>query len=232
MLILHLLDSCGADLATLLADPARWRDTQAKSAIAAAAKSLGVKRQDIYRRIGEFARLLAPVGLVATDGVSSGWLRVLHGEIEGFGERTAEAARSASPETGAHLAAIAAAATRTAVLSGLVLGMLDYAVLDIGGTVRRWNAELPVLRQAIERLSLMLDEWPALMKFEHDALRGPTDDVIAQLRVLRSMLPRQPDADPPGDHAADTEAGSPSVSCVLGTRLSAIRSMLCVATSR
>ena len=232
VLILHLLDSCGADLATLLADPARWRDTQAKSAIAAAAKSLGVKRQDIYRRIGEFARLLAPVGLVATDGVSSGWLRVLHGEIEGFGERTAEAARSASPETGAHLAAIAAAATRTAVLSGLVLGMLDYAVLDIGGTVRRWNAELPVLRQAIERLSLMLDEWPALMKFEHDALRGPTDDVIAQLRVLRSMLPRQPDADPPGDHATDTEAGSPSVSCVLGTRLSAIRSMLCVATSR
>jgi hypothetical protein len=233
VLILHLLDSCGADLARLLVDPARWRDTQARSAIATVAKALGVKRQDIYRRIGEFARLLAPVGLVATDGVpSTGWLRVLHDEIEGFGQRTAAAARSGSPEMGTHLAAIAAAAARTALLSGMVLGMLDYAVLDIGGTVRRWNSELPVLRQAIERLSLMLDEWPALMKFAHDALRGPTNDVIAQLRVLRSMLPRLPDADPPGGDAADTDAGSPSVSVVLGTRLSAVRSMLCVATSQ
>jgi hypothetical protein len=77
-----------------------------------------------------------------------------------------------------------------------------------------------------------LDEWPALMKFAHDALRGPTNDVIAQLRVLRSMLPRLPDADPPGGDAADTDAGSPSVSVVLGTRLSAVRSMLCVATSQ
>ena len=83
----------------------------------------------------------------------------------------------------------------------MVLGMLDYAVLDIGGTVRRWNSELPVLRQAIERLSLMLDEWPALMKSAHDALRGPTDDVRRQLRVLRSMLPRLPDGDPPGERS-------------------------------
>ena len=87
---MHLLDSCGADLATLLADPAHWRDKQAKSAVAAAAKGLGMKRQDIYRRVGEFARLLTPVGLVATEGVAaSGWLRVLHGEIEGFGQSTA-----------------------------------------------------------------------------------------------------------------------------------------------
>ena len=74
--------------------------------------------------------------------------------------------------------------------------MLDYAVLDIGGTIRRWNTELPVLRQAIDRLSLMLDEWPALMKMARDALRGTTDEMIDQLRVLRSMLPRVPDADP------------------------------------
>jgi hypothetical protein len=114
----------------------------------------------------------------------------------------------------------------------MVLGMLDYAVLDIRGTVRRWNVELPVLRQAIERLSLMLDEWPSLMKFAHDALRGPADEVIAQLGVLCSMLPRLPDADSPsGDHAAD-EPGSSSVAGVLGARLSAIRAMLCAAPSQ
>ena len=47
------------------------------------------------------------------------------------------------------------------------------------------------------------------------------------------MLPRLPDGDPAGGgDATDVEDGSPSASGVLGTRLSAIRSMLCVATSQ
>jgi hypothetical protein len=159
-------------------------------------------------------------------------LRVLHNEIEAFAQSMATASRSGSPEVSAHLAAIAEAARRTAQLSGVVLGMLDYAVLDIGGTIRRWNTELPVLRQAIERLSLILDEWPSLMKLARDALRGPPGEMPTQLRVLRSMLPRMPDAAPSGaDHAPDGNAGSPSVSDVLGGRLSAIWSMLCVSLS-
>jgi hypothetical protein len=41
------------------------------------------------------------------------------------------------------------------------------------------------------------------------------------------MLPRLPDADPASDdHASNRDVGSPSVSQVLGARLSAIRSML------
>jgi hypothetical protein len=228
ILILHLLDSSGADLATLMADPARWRDRDAKAAVAEAATTVGVKRQDIYRRIGELTKLVAPVGLVATQGaIQSGWLRVLHDEIEGFAQSTAATARSGSPDVSAHLAAIAETARRTAELAGVVLGMLDYAVLDIGGTMRRWNTELPVLRQAIERLSLMLDEWPSLMKLAHDALRAPPDERAAQLRLLRSMLPRLPDADPAGDgHPPTGDDGSLSASQVLGARLSAIRSML------
>ena len=142
---------------------------------------------------------MIPVGLIATQGaIQSGWLRVLHDEIEGFGQSMATASRSGSPDVDAHLAAIAEAARRTAEVSGVVLAMLDYAVLDIGGTIRRWNTELPVLRQAIERLSLMLDEWPSLMKLARDALRGPSDEVPAQLRVVRSMLPRMPDVEPSG----------------------------------
>ena len=216
-----------------MADPARWRDTDAKSAVAAAATAVGVKRQDIYRRIGELRELLAPVGLVTTqEAIQTGWLRVLHNEVEAFVQSVATASRSRSPDVSAHLAAIAEASRRTAQLSGVVLGMLDYAVLDIGGTIRRWNTELPVLRQAIERLSLMLDEWPSLMKLARDALRGPPDEMPTQLRVLRSMLPRMPDAAPSGgDHAPDGHAGSPSVSDVLGGRLSAIWSMLCASRS-
>jgi hypothetical protein len=224
ILILHLLDGCGADLAALMADPARWREKEAKSAVAAAAATLGVKRQDIYRRIGEFAKLLSPVGLVSTPGASqSGWLRVLHNEIEAFGQGMENAARSGSPDAGSHLLAIAETAKRTARLSGIVLGMLDYAVLDIGGTIRRWNTELPVLKQAIDRLSLTLDEWPSLMKLARDAMRSQPDEVVRQLRVLRAMLPRLPDGDPGDDQATDGHA----VADTLGARLSIIRSMLC-----
>jgi hypothetical protein len=224
VLILHLLDRSGADLATLMADPPRWRDRDAKAAVAAVATAVGVRRQDIYLRIAEFAKVLAPVGLVTTEGaIQSGWLRVLHDEIEDFGQNVATPLPPGSPDVGAHLTAIAESAGRTAQLAGLVLDMLDYAVLDIGSTIRRWSTELPVLRRAIDRLSLMLDEWPSLMKSAHDALRGPPAEVPAKLRVLRSMMPRVPDADPSSsDHGPD----GPSVSTVLGARLSTIWSMV------
>jgi hypothetical protein len=106
--------------------------------------------------------------------IQSGWLRVLHNEIEAFVQSMAAASRLGSPDVSAPRAAITEAARRTALLSGVLLGILDCAVLDIGGTIRRWNTELPVLRQAIERLSLMLGEWPSLMKLARDAPRGPT----------------------------------------------------------
>ena len=172
--------------------------------------------------------LLAPVGLTATDGaIQSGWLRVLHDEIEGFGQSVAATAQTTRRTSSEHLTAIAEAARRTAQLSGVVLGMIDYAVLDIGGTIRRWNAESRLLRQTIERLSLMLDEWPSLMKRAHDAQRGPPDELIAQLRSLHSVLPRMPNADPSAaDHAPDDHSGSRSVADVLGARLSTIWSML------
>jgi hypothetical protein len=227
VLILHLLDSCGGDLATLAADPDRWRDVHAKTAAAAAAVALGVGRREIYRRIAEFAKLLTPVGLASADGsVQSGWLRVLHGEIEGFSE-SITAVQSVSPDAGPHLAAIAESAKRTAWIAGVVLNMLDYAVLDIGGTIRRWTAELPVLRQAIDRLSLTLDEWPTLMKSVRDALRGPPGEMTEQLRALRSVLPPASDIDAPdSEPVSDNNEGSRSVTQVLGTRLSEIWLML------
>lgn len=225
VLILHLLNSCGADLTTLAADPARWRDIDSKDAVAAAAAAVGIRRQDIYRRIGEFARLLAPVGLITTEGtIQSGWLRALHNEIEGFAENLAMQRLPDTPDADTYLAAIAESAERTACLSAAVFGMLDYAVLDITGTVRRWNTELPVLRQAIERLSLMLDEWPSLMKSVHDVLRGPADELHRKLRVLAAMVPRTPEPERAG--TSDDETGSSSVSDLLGARLATIWSML------
>ena len=224
LLILHLLASCGADLASLTADPVRWRDADAKAAVAAAATALGVKRQDIYRRIGEFTKLLGPVGLVTSEGsIKPGWLRVLHDEIEGFAKSTAMPASAQSADAKGDLAAIADAAKRTAQLAGMVLNMLDYAVLDIGGTIRRWTTELPVLRQAIERLSLTLDVWPPLMKSVRDALRHPPDQLTSELHVLRSMLPLDL---PIGDSGVDDTQTLPSVADVLCARLASYRSLL------
>jgi hypothetical protein len=222
VLVLHLLDSCGADLAKLASDPARWRDVHATSAVSVASTMLGVARRDVYRRLAELMKLLTPIGLVSDDSrMHPGWLRVLQGEIASFA--TTLAAQPVVPDAGAHLSRIAQAAERTARLSGTVLNILDYAVLDITGTLRRWDAEQPVLRQAIDRLSQTLDEWPAIMKAVRDALRCPTDAMIAQLRSVRAVLREQAEAGLP-DGAGNAAHGS--ATRLLATRLSAIMSLI------
>jgi hypothetical protein len=209
ILIVQLLTDCGTGGSKLPASPAGWSDADVRAAVATAAAAVGLNRREIYRRIGEFSRLLAPVGLKAAPGTTpSGWLRVLHAEIDAFGQTLCAAAPRLSSDGSAHLAMIAEAGRRTARLSGLVFDALDYAALDIAGTIRRWDAEVPVLRQSIERLSSLLDEWPALMKLAHDALRAPPEAAAAQLRVVRSMLPRLPDGDPAGQ--GDAPAGCPA----------------------
>jgi hypothetical protein len=228
VLLLHLLSSCDANLAILMADHARWRAVDAKAAVVAAADVVGLRRQDIYQRTSDFAKLLVPVGLVANDGPTQpGWSRILHAEIEAFGRNCTTCPRPGSPNIDASLAAIARSATKTAQLAGTVLSIIDYAVLDICATIRRWNAEQPVLRQVIDQLSTMLDEWPVLMKGVHDALREPEVEAASQLRALCSVLPQTPEAGASADNDDATPgAGSASVSCVLATKLSAIGSML------
>jgi hypothetical protein len=228
VLILHLLDSCGANLASLMANPDCWHDADAKAALTAAAAAMAVKRQQIYLSIAEFAKLLTPVGLVAAEGtIQPGWLRVLHDEIEWFGRNVAVIDQPASANISEYLAAIAESAARTAQLTGVVLSMIDYAVLDIGGTIRRWDAELRPLGRTIDRLSVMLDEWPALMQWVRDAQHGPPDELLGQLRALHCVLPHLPRPDPSGaERASDKHQGAPSVTRVLGARLSTIRSLL------
>jgi hypothetical protein len=202
LLILHLLNSCGAGVATLMADPGHWHDADAKAAVASVAAAVGVRRQDIYRRVGEFARLLAPVGLATTEQtIQSGWLRVLHNEIAAFGQADLRAPSDAS-SADTYLSAIRESAGRTAQLS------------------------------AIDRLSLMLDEWPCLMKSVRDALRGPADAVAGQLRARRSALPEAPEVDPSAtDDRLRDGTGPLSVSPILGGKLSPLWAMLAAGRS-
>lgn len=223
ILMLHLLNSCGGEPGALLAEPGQWRETEAKAALAAVAAATGVRRRDIYPRIAELAHLLVPVGLVAGDRtIQSGWLRVLHNEIAGFSQNQMPAAKSERPDAAQHLQVIADLARRATELSGCVLNIIDYAVLDIVGTIRRWRREQPILRQAIERLSVTLDEWPAFMKLVHDALRFPPEKMIVELVLLRSVLPYVPQA----SGEAIQDPASPSASVVLAGRLSHLWSLL------
>ena len=228
VLILHLLSSCGADPATLIADSSRRGMTGAKAAVAAAAAATGVKRKDIYRRVSEFSKLLVPVGLMATEGpIHSGWLRVLHNEVEALGPDCAVRRQANLPDVSAAWEPIATSAARTAQFTATGLNMIDYSVLDINSTIRQWNTEEPLLRQIITRLSFTLDEWPSLIKAAHDALRDSKDGTVVQLQALRAVLPRAAAVGPTvGGHAVKGSADPPPVARALAVRLSTIWSML------
>jgi hypothetical protein len=230
ILILHLLSSCGADPAALTMAYAGATTDDVKTSLTAAAAEIGIKRQEIYQRVSDFARLLGPVGLIATEGsISPGWLRVLHREIEAFGGNCASSPQAEIPEVAVALAPIAKSASRTAHTSATVLSIIDYSVLDIRTTMRRWTTEQQILKQVIDRLSVMLDEWPALMSAVHEALRGPEPEIALQLRRLGAALPPPSATDPAPED--DKSEGSDTVSAVnraLAARLSTIRAMLTV----
>ena len=228
LLILHLLNSAGSNLASLIADPDRRQATETRAAVAAAAKKIGVRREDIYQRTSELAKLLQPVGFSAVGGpIAPGWLRVLHDEVAAFGKTVACTAKTAPAEIANDLAAVAEAANHTAEISGAVIGMIDYAILDIAATIRRWKQELPILRQVIDRLSWVLDEWPDLMKTLHDIQRGDPANMVSGLHTLRVMLPHPPAMEMPASNPATNAADSPGrVASVLAGRLSTIWSAL------
>ncbi len=229
VLILHLLSSCGAGLTGLTAGSIRSGATETKAAIGAAATTLGVRRQDIYQRASELAKLLLPVGLIGAEGaIQHGWLRILHNEIHAFGQGGASHSPKATPpDANAALAVIFKSATATAQLSGAIISMIDYAVLDIGATIRRWNTEQSVLRQTVDQLSELLDEWLPLMQAIRDALNEPPDHMVAQLNAIRALLPRTPASNrlDNNDVSAD-RIGSDAVSQVLTSKLSPICNML------
>jgi hypothetical protein len=228
ILILHLLNSAGSDLTKLIADRDRRQAPETKSAIAAAATLIGVRREDIYQRTSELARVIQSVGFDAMAGpISPGWLRVMHDELGAFGRETASAAMSAPDDVAKSLKLVVDAANGTAEISGAVIGMIDYAILDIAATIRRWKTEQAVLRQVIDRLSWMLDEWPDLMKTIHDIMRGDPAKIADGLHMVRSMLPRAAAAPLLGDQVAPGGAdGSSRASAVLAQKLSSIWSAI------
>ena len=102
---------------------------------------------------------------------------------------------------------------------------------NIGGTIGRWNAELPVLKASYRTTVGDVGRMARLMKLARDALRAHPAKWLAA-RALRSMLPRMPDAEPSGGIYGRTQCRIAICSDVLGGRLSAIWSMLCASPFR
>jgi hypothetical protein len=196
VLLLQLLGASGVTMASLLADPS---GKPAQAALADAAAALGMKRADIYHRTGELSRLLLPVGFKAPGyTVAAGWLRMLHNEVAGMPAMLLERAATAHAEVAGGLRAIAAASSHAARTSGVVLSLIDRAVLDIHATLRRGEAELPALTKAVERLSWSLDPWADTVRLTAAALRGAPGDLAARLPLLRATLPEEgEEASPP-----------------------------------
>lgn len=189
VLLLQLLGTGGVTMADLLADPS---GKPAQAALADAAANLGIKRADIYRRTGELSHLLLPVGFKAPGyTVAAGWLRLLHNEVAALPAALLERAATAHAEAAGGLRAIAAASSQATRTSGVVLAVVDRAMLDIRATLRRWEAELPALTKAVERLSWSLDPWADTVRLTDAALRGPPGDLAAQLALLRATLPAE-----------------------------------------
>ena len=98
--------------------------------------------------------------------------------------------------------------------------MLDYSVLispaRSGDGDRAADTE-----EALARLALMLDEWPALIKSVNNVLRGPPDGMVSALRSLRHVLTKLPDMAAGGPDSA-SQAG-PDTGSVAQVRLSGCR---------
>lgn len=212
VLLFHLLESTGANIAALIGDPSRREAPEAKAAVAHAAKRLGMPRPDLYDRTGALAKLLLPVGFAARSGpVAPGWLRGLHLDIEGFSTEILARADVAASEVVLDLQAVGQAAAATTSLSGTVLGLIDRAILDPRATMTRWENERVVLKRAVDRLWWTLDAWPDLLRLGHDALRGPPGELPERLPVMRAVLPKhqpqKPAAAPPPAPQAGALAG-------------------------
>jgi hypothetical protein len=230
ILVLHLLNSSGADLSAVTVDSILHGEADVRAMVAAASVAVGISRQDIYPRVTELTKLLAPVGLPT---IHPGWLRVERDEIETFSKSCIARCHTGSPDMQASLTALATAAGTTAQLAGTVLSLIDYALLDISTTISRWPDQQAVLGQVIERLSLLLDEWPSLMTMVRDALRKSQGDQAGQLRTLLATLPHVPEVtEQTQKDGFQTQHDATSVSQVLGDRLTTIWCKSGVSTSK
>ena len=191
VLTYRLLCNCGVPIAPA---PVGQRNIQdATAAVAAAEAALEMSRKNIHKNLVSLASILMPVGLVEPEGsTSAGWLRALHGEIVDFANNLTGRMQTVPQCAAADLASIAGSASQVAELSGVIFRTLDSTILDVAGTIKRWKHEAPVLRHVIDQLTLILDEWPAVMNAVHEALHQPPDVLIREIHVLRAVVPRPP----------------------------------------
>ncbi|MGH7078034.1 MAG: hypothetical protein ACREFU_08030 [Acetobacteraceae bacterium] len=195
ILLFHLLRTGGADLTPLLTDP-QASSAAAKREVRRAAASLRIGRREIYSRAVDLARIVLPVGSPPNIGPARpGWLRLLSNDVSVFGAEAEARGANAMPEAAHHLHALASEVSSAMDLSRTVLHAIDGALEDIRPTIRSGEAEFPLIRRAIDRLSWTLDGWPEIVSTGREILAGPAGEAVDRLLLLRRLLPAIPERD-------------------------------------
>ncbi|GGF13580.1 hypothetical protein GCM10011611_19130 [Aliidongia dinghuensis] len=193
LLILALLTSAGMTTRELTeTDPEtdEWRG-KTKAMLTQAAGEYGTDIDQVYHRIGELSRALAPVGLAISRQEAR--LRQMLQRLGEFRQSIAEWAEQDVSDMAEGASFAAGVADLTLDLAGKMFRRLDVAVSDIGKVVRNWAAEGPQARRLAGRLSWLLDGWETVMELWRSVADQPVDvqrDGVTNLMRVLPLIPR------------------------------------------
>jgi len=193
LLILALLTSSGMSTQELVQtnpETDEWRG-RTKAMLTKAAEDYGTDLDQVYYRIGELSRMLAPVGLAISRQEAR--LRHMLQELGEFRQSIAEWAERDVSETADFAAFAAAVADMTLDMAGKMFRKLDAGVQDIGVVVRDWQVQGALAKQMAGRLSWLLDGWETIIELWRGFADQPIDaqrDGVANLMRILPLIPR------------------------------------------
>ncbi|HEV2678114.1 MAG TPA: hypothetical protein VGV37_26540 [Aliidongia sp.] len=204
LLILALLTSSGMTSQELMQtnpESDEWR-VKTKAMLAKAAEDYGIDTDQIYYRIGELSRMLAPVGLAISRQEAR--LRQMLQGLGEFRQSIAEWAEQDLSEMADFAGFAAGAADLTLDMAGKMFRKLDAAVNDIGAVVRDWPTQGPLANHLASRLSWLLDGWEFIIELWLSLADEPVDaqrDGVANLMRILPLIPRN-ESEEDGDDVA------------------------------
>ena len=198
LLILALLTSSGMTSQELMQtspETDEWR-VKTKAMLAKAAEEYGTDIDQVYYRIGELSRMLAPVGLAISRQEAR--LRQMLQGLGEFRQSIAEWAEQDLSEMADFARFAASVADLTLDMAGTMFRKLDAGVNDIGLVVRDWRKQGPLANHLASRLSWLLDGWEYIIELWRGLADQPVEaqrDGVANLMRVLPLIPRNESED-------------------------------------
>jgi hypothetical protein len=195
LLVLALFSHLGIPRTELMEvgrDATRWRAV-ARRTLNAAASELRIAPGELYQRMQDLARALAPIGIANAPGAPARLRRLL--------AQLADARHSIIRWTEVDRSEVADLGRVTAQVAGITLELADDALAeldrvasDMDGLLRDWAGAFPRLHQAATRLSWLLDGWDFVVSL-WDHHRGSSvqerRDALVQIHRVLPLIPRK-----------------------------------------